>query len=150
MFEIDKQTLKAAISKYNNKHHKDKHNREEFDKPQIVIEEKRSFIKAHELEILRLIFSQLDDYQKETEFFDQYLVSPKAINFRDFLINKDPDKFDKTDEDYKFILDYVMDDKNPILVSELKDKISLYKRLEMRKNLKNKSINSKGRDNEQR
>ena len=150
LFEIDKQTLKAAISKYNNKHHKDKHNREEFDKPQIVIEEKRSFIKAHELEILRLIFSKLDDYQKETEFFDQYLISPKAINFRDFLINKDPNKFDKTDEDYKFILDYVMDDKNPILVSELKDKISLYKRLEMRKNLKNKSINSKGRDNEQR
>ena len=48
------------------------------------------------------------------------------------------------------MLDYVMDDKNPIVVSELKDKINLYERLQKRKNLKGRSINSKGRDNEQR
>ena len=150
LFEIDKQTLKSAISKYNNKHHKDKYNREEFKKPNIVIEEKKRFINAHELEILRLIFNQLEDYQKEAEYFNRFLQDPKALSFRDFLINKDPSKFDKTDEDFKYILDYVMDDKNPILVSELKDKISLYERLQMRKNLREKSIDSKGRDNEQR
>lgn len=150
LFEIDKQTLKSAISKYNNKHHKDKYNREEFKKPNIVIEEKKRFINAHELEILRLIFNQLEDYQKEAEYFNRFLQDPKALSFRDFLINKDPSKFDKTDEDFKFILDYVMDGKNPILVSELKDKISLYERLQMRKNLREKSIDSKGRDNEQR
>ncbi len=150
LFEIDKQTLKSAISKYNNKHHKDTYNREEFEKSQIVIEEKRSFIKAHELEILRLIFNQLEDYQKELGYFDRYIESPKAVSFRDFLIDKDPSKFDKTDEDFKFILDYVMDDKNPILVSELKDKISLYERLEKRRNLRMRSIDSKGRDNDQR
>ena len=150
LFEIDKQTLKSAISKYNNKHHKDKYNREEFKKPNIVIEEKKRFINAHELEILRLIFNQLEDYQKEAQYFNRFLQDPKALSFRDFLINKDPSKFDKTDEDFKFILDYVMDGKNPILVSELKDKISLYERLQMRKNLREKSIDSKGRDNEQR
>ena len=150
LFEIDKQTLKSAISKYNNKHHKDKYNREEFKKPNIVIEEKKRFINAHELEILRLIFNQLEDYQKEAQYFNRFLQDPKALSFRDFLINKDPSKFDKTDEDFKYILDYVMDDKNPILVSELKDKISLYERLQMRKNLREKSIDSKGRDNEQR
>lgn len=150
LFEIDKQTLKGAISKYNNKHHKDVYNRKEFRKEKIVIEEKKSFIKSHELEILRLIFKQVEDYQKESLYFDKYLTSPKAIIFKDFLINKDPNKFDRADGDFKYILDYVMDDKNPILVSELKDKISLYERLEKRKNLRNKSINSKGRDNEQR
>lgn len=150
LFEIDKQTLKTAISKYNNKHHKAKYNREEFQKSNIVIEEKKSSINAHELEILRLIFNQIEDYQKEADYFDNFLKNPKALSFRDFLINKDPSKFDKTDEDYKFILDYVMDDKNPILVSELKDKISLYERLKMRENLRGRSIDSKGRDNEQR
>ena len=152
LFDIDKQTLKGAISKYNNKHHKYdyNYNRKEYTKENIVIEEKKSFIKAHELEILRLIFKQLEDYQKESAYFDKFLKSPKAISFRDFLIDKDASKFDKADEDFKFILDYVMDDKNPILVSELKDKISLYARLEKKKNLRNKSINSKGRDNEQR
>lgn len=150
LFEIDKQTLKTAISKYNNKHHKAKYNREEFQKSNIVIEEKKSSIDAHELEILRLIFNQIEDYQKESDYFDKFLKNPKALSFRDFLINKDPSKFDKTDEDYKYILDYVMDDKNPILVSELKDKISLYERLKMRENLRGRSIDSKGRDNEQR
>lgn len=150
LFEIDKQTLKTAISKYNNKHHKAKYNREEFQKSNIVIEEKKSSINAHELEILRLIFNQIEDYQKESDYFDKFLKNPKALSFRDFLINKDPSKFDKTDEDYKYILDYVMDDKNPILVSELKDKISLYERLKMRENLRGRSIDSKGRDNEQR
>ena len=48
------------------------------------------------------------------------------------------------------MLDYVMDDKNPIVVSELKVKINLYERLKKRNNLRNKSINAKGRDNEQR
>ena len=150
LFEIDKQTLKTAISKYNNKHHKAKYNREEFQKSNIVIEEKKSSINAHELEILRLIFNQIEDYQKESDYFDKFLKNPKALSFRDFLINKDSSKFDKTDEDYKYILDYVMDDKNPILVSELKDKISLYERLKMRENLRGRSIDSKGRDNEQR
>ena len=150
LFDIDKQTLKAAISKYNNKHHKDNYNRKEFTRTEIVIEEKKSFIDAHELEILRLIFNQIEDYQKEADYFNKYLKNPKAVVFRDFLINKDASKFDKQDPDFKFILDYVMDDKNPILVSELKDKISLYERLQMRKNLRARSINSKGRDNEQR
>ena len=150
LFDIDKQTLKGAISKYNNKHHKEKIINKKFAEPKIVVEEKKTDIKAHELEILRLIFSQINDYQENAEFFDKYLTNPKAINFRDFLINKEASKFDKADEDYKYMLNYVMDDKNPILVSELKDKISLYERLEKRKNLRKRPMNSKGRDNEQR
>lgn len=150
LFDIDKQTLKGAISKYNNKHHEEKIGRENFSEPNIVIEEKKTDISAHELEILRLIFNQLEDYKENADYFDKYLINPKALNFRDFLVNKEVDKFDKTDGDYKYMLDYVMDDKNPILVSELIDKINLYERLQKRKNLKKWPINSKGRDNEQR
>ena len=150
LFDIDKQTLKGAISKYNKNHHQEKINKENYPEPNIVIEEKKIDISAHELEILRLIFNQLEDFKKEAAYFDKYLISPKAINFRDFLINKEVSKFDKADEDYRYMLNYVMDDKNPIVVSELKDKINLYERLKKREKLRNKSINSKGRDNEQR
>lgn len=150
LFEIDKQTLKGAISKYNNKHHQEKIRKDNFPEPNIVVEEKVTNISAHELEILRLIFNQLEDYKENADYFDKYLINPKALNFRDFLINKEVNKFDKADVDYRYMLDYVMDDKNPIVVSELKDKINLYERLQKRKNLKGRSINSKGRDNEQR
>ena len=150
LFDIEKQTLKGAISKYNNKHHKEVISKEYFPEPKIVVEEKNTDINAHELEILRLIFNQPVDYKKDAGYFDKYLTSPKAINFRDFLVDKDISKFDKADRDYKYILDYVMDDKNPIVVSELKDKISLYVRLQKRKNLRRGYIKSKGRDNEQR
>ena len=150
LFDIDKQTLKGAISKYNNKRHKEVINKEYFPEPKIVVEEKNTEINAHELEILRLIFNQPADYKKDAGYFDKYLTSPKAINFRDFLVDKDISKFDKADRDYRYILDYVMDDKNPIVVSELKDRISLYVRLQKRKNLRRGYINSKGRDNEQR
>lgn len=150
LFDIDKQTLKGAISKYNNKHHQEKINKDNFTEPNIVIEEKKTDISAHELEILRLIFNQLEDYKVNADYFDKYLINPKALNFKDFLINKEVSKFDKADGDYRYMLDYVMDDKNPIVVSELKDKINLYERLQKRKNLKGGSINNKGRDNEQR
>lgn len=150
LFDIDKQTLKGAISKYNNKHHKDKIYKDNFPEPNIVVEEKKTDINAHELEILRLIFNQQEDYKENSDYFDKYLTSPKAKNFRDFLINKEVDKFNKADSDYRYMLDYVMDDNNPILVSELRDKINLYERIQKRNNLRRGPINSKGRDDEQR
>lgn len=150
LFDIDKQTLKGAISKYNNKHHKDKIYKDNYPEPNIVVEEKKTDINAHELEILRLIFNQQEDYKENSDYFDKYLTSPKAKNFRDFLINKEVDKFNKADSDYRYMLDYVMDDNNPILVSELRDKINLYERIQKRNNLRRSPINSKGRDDEQR
>ena len=150
LFDIDKQTLKGAISKYNNKHHKDKIYKDNFPEPNIVVEEKKTDINAHELEILRLIFNQQEDYKENSDYFDKYLTSPKAKNFRDFLINKEVDKFNKADSDYRYMLDYVMDDNNPILVSELRDKINLYERIQKRNNLRRGPVNSKGRDDEQR
>ena len=94
---------------------------------------------------------QPDDYKEESEYFDKFLKNQKLIDFKDFLINKEPSKFDKNDKDFKFILAYVMNDKNPILVNELKDKISLYERLQKIKKLRETGPTiSKGRNDDQR
>ncbi|WP_311530545.1 DNA primase [uncultured Anaerococcus sp.] len=151
LFDIEKSTLKEAITKYNNKQNRTNFfNNKPIDKKVIVREEKLDF-NQYELEILRLIFMQPDDYKEESEYFDKFLKNQKLIDFKDFLINKEPSKFDKNDKDFKFILAYVMNDKNPILVNELKDKISLYERLQKIKKLRETGPTiSKGRNDDQR
>ncbi len=151
LFDIEKSTLKEAITKYNNKQNRTNFfNNKPIDKKVIVKEEKLDF-NQYELEILRLIFMQPDDYKEESEYFDKFLKNQKLIDFKDFLINKEPSKFDKNDKDFKFILAYVMNDKNPILVNELKDKISLYERLQKIKKLRETGPTiSKGRNDDQR
>lgn len=151
LFDIEKSTLKEAISKYNIKQNRGSFfNNRPIEKKVIVKEEKLDF-NQYELEILRLIFLQPDDYKKESEYFDKFLKNQKLIDFKEFLINKQASKFDKQDNDFNFILSYVMNDKNPILVNELKDKISLYERLQKIKKLRETGPTiSKGRDNDQR
>ncbi|WP_296125922.1 DNA primase [uncultured Anaerococcus sp.] len=151
LFDIEKSTLKEAISKYNIKQNRGSFfNNRPIEKKVIVKEEKLDF-NQYELEILRLIFLQPDDYKKESEYFDKFLKNQKLIDFKEFLINKQASKFDKQDKDFNFILSYVMNDKNPILVNELKDKISLYERLQKIKKLRETGPTiSKGRDNDQR
>lgn len=151
LFDIEKSTLKEAISKYNIKQNRGSFfNNRPIEKKVIVKEEKLDF-NQYELEILRLIFLQPDDYKKESEYFDKFLKNQKLIDFKEFLINKEASKFDKQDKDFNFILSYVMNDKNPILVNELKDKISLYERLQKIKKLRETGPTiSKGRDNDQR
>ena len=151
LFDIEKSTLKEAITKYNNKQNRTNFfDNKPIDKKVIVKEEKSDF-NQYELEILRLIFMQPDDYKEESEYFDKFLKNQKLIDFKDFLINKEASKFDKNDKDFKFILAYVMNDKNPILVNELKDKISLYERLQKIKKLRETGPTiSKGRNDDQR
>ncbi|WP_311537104.1 DNA primase [uncultured Anaerococcus sp.] len=151
LFDIEKSTLKEAISKYNIKQNRGSFfNNRPIEKKVIVKEEKLDF-NQYELEILRLIFLQPDDYKNESEYFDKFLKNQKLIDFKEFLINKEASKFDKQDKDFNFILSYVMNDKNPILVNELKDKISLYERLQKIKKLRETGPTiSKGRDNDQR
>ena len=147
LFDIDKQTLKDAIGKYNKKNSKKTYIKK--DKPKVYAKEKKTDINSHELEILRLIFNQPEDYKNEADFFDKKLINKKAIAFRDFLVNKDSSKFDKEDPVFKNLLSYVMDKKNPIVIGELKQKISLYERISKRRSLRSSSL-SKGRDNDQR
>ena len=138
LFDIDKATLKQALSKYNSKQQRKLDFKNKKTTNTIIVEEKKTDINSIELEILRLIFNQMNDYKKEADYFDQLLINPKVKNFKDFLVDKDLTKFDKNDKDYGYMLSYVMDDKNPIDIGELKDKVSLYERLEKIRKLKNK------------
>ena len=141
---IDKNTLNNAVIKYSNNIDKKNNNtnfRTNDFKKKVIVESRDSEINTNELEILRLIFNQRDDYINDKEFFDQALHDEKVLNVRDFILNKDTNKFDLNDQDYTYILNYIRDNTNPILVGELKEKIiqyERYKKLVEIKSLKNK------------
>ena len=140
LFNIDKSTLKQAITKYNKKQHSEFKSKEYFKQKRVIIEDKNPNISSIELEILRLIFIQRQDYLNEKEFFDSCLKDSKIIATKGFLLDRNLDKFDRDDPDFRFILKYIMDDKNPILVDELKEKIGLYERLKKRDDLRKNSL----------
>lgn len=126
LFNIDKSTLNEAINKYST----DTGNRVNYSnkKNKIIIPEKKKSFNTIELEILRLIFNQKDDYLSNEDFFNQHLKNEKVLNVKDFIINKDVSKFDQNDDDYNYIFDYISDDTNPIQISELIDKIRLFEK----------------------
>ena len=126
LFNIDKSTLNEAINKYST----DTGNRMNYSnkKNKIIIPEKKKSFNTIELEILRLIFNQKDDYLSKKDFFDQHLKNEKVLNVKDFILNKDVSKFDQNDDDYNYIFDYISDDTNPIQIIELIDKIRLFEK----------------------
>ena len=149
LFNIDKNTLNKAINKYNtNITYKDKTYNKNDKKEKIIVNTKPQKYKTHELEILRLIFNQREDYLKNKEFFDSVLKDEKIINTKEFIINKNTDKFNQNDEDYIYILNYIRDDTNPIVIEELMDRIKLFERREKLKELKSLNNRTKGRFNE--
>ena len=137
LFDIDKTTLKQAISRYNrNTDLRDK-NKDKFSKKEkIIVESSNKDFKINELEVLRLFFNQRSDYEKDRDFFDKAIENEKINNVKTFLKEKDVSKFDLSDEDYKYILNYIRDNTNPILAEELKRKIILYNRKRELKKLK--------------
>ena len=88
------------------------------------------------MEVLRLFFNQRSDYEKDREFFDKSIENEKINNVKTFLKEKDVSKFDLEDMDYRYILDYIRDNTNPILAEELKRKIILYNRKKKLERLK--------------
>lgn len=139
LFSIDKNTLNQAINKYSKNTSYKKNSLNNYDKNKeskiIVSSEKRAF-NVNELEILRLIFNQKNDYLNNKNFFDKYLINEKIINVKKFIIDKNLDKFDQNDEDYTYILNYIRDDTNPIMTEELMDKIKLYEKRRKLRELK--------------
>lgn len=142
---IDKNTLNTAVNKYNKtiSQTENKHNSKKSEKQnRIVVDEKSSKINTNELEVLRLIYHQRDEYESNKEFLDKALHDEKVLNVRDFILNRDTKKFDLNDKDYIFILNYIRDDANPIVIEELKEKITQFERynkLNELKSLKNRS-----------
>lgn len=129
LFDIDKTTLKQAVSRYNKDTDLRDKNKSKFNKKEkIIVESTNKDFKINELEVLRLFFNQRSDYEKDREFFDKAIENEKINNVKTFLKEKDVSKFDLSDENYKYILNYIRDNTNPILAEELKRKIILYNR----------------------
>lgn len=129
LFDIDKITLKQAISRYNKNTDQKMEDKAKFykNKP-IIVEKVDTGFRINDLEALRLFFNQRSDYEKDREFFDKSIENEKINNVKTFLKEKDVSKFDLEDMDYRYILDYIRDNTNPILAEELKSKIILYNR----------------------
>lgn len=129
LFDIDKITLKQAISRYNENTDQKMEDKAKFykNKP-IIVEKVDTGFRINDLEVLRLFFNQRSDYEKDREFFDKSIENEKINNVKTFLKEKDVSKFDLEDKDYRYILDYIRDNTNPILAEELKRKIILYNR----------------------
>ena len=129
LFDIDKTTLKQAVSRYNKDTDLRDKNKSKFNKKEkIIVESTNKDFRINELEVLRLFFNQRSDYEKDRDFFDKAIENEKINNVKTFLKEKDVSKFDLSDEDYKYILNYIRDNTNPILAEELKRKIILYNR----------------------
>ena len=136
LFNIDKTTLNQAVNKYNtNISYKTKENNYNKKIPNNnIVKSNPSKFYSHQLEIIRLIFIQKEDYLKNKDEFDKALSNEKLVNIRDFILDKNLSKFDKNDEDYTYILNYIRDDTNPIMVDELLDKVRLFeKRMKLKK-----------------
>ncbi|MDO5048241.1 MAG: DNA primase [Anaerococcus sp.] len=130
LFDIDKSTLKQAISRYNKNTDvkKDTKNYKQKQKRRVIVQKDSNDFNNNELEVLRLFFNQRSDYEKDRDFFDRSITNEKITNVRTFLKDKDVSKFDLEDSEYKYILDYIRDNTNPIVADELKEKINLYNR----------------------
>lgn len=137
LFDIDKTTLKQAVSRYNRDTDLRDKNKDSFSKKEkIIVESSNKNFRINELEVLRLFFNQRSDYEKDRDFFDKAIENEKINNVKAFLKEKDVSKFDLSDEEYKYILNYIRDNTNPILAEELKRKIILYNRKRELKKLK--------------
>lgn len=145
LFNIDKSTLNKAIQKYNTN---TRSNKIQEKNKKVIVESNPQKYNSLELEILRLIVNQKDDYENNREIMDKALTNEKIINVRDFLINEDKDQSKLEDEDYKYIFTYIRDVGNPIVVEELLDKIKLYERRKKLKELKSLKKGTKGNFNE--
>ncbi|MDD7305601.1 MAG: DNA primase [Peptoniphilaceae bacterium] len=148
LFNIDKQTLKDAVVRYNQKHRQNDekvgYKNNIHNENRIIVKEKNTNISPNELETLRLFYNQRDKYDLDKEFFDQVLKNEKVLALKEYLeTNKiDKDIYDKFSEDFYYIIEYINNNRNKIVVEELKDRIELENRKKLLKKLKSKSGHS--------
>lgn len=145
LFNIDKSTLNKAIQKYNTN---TRSNKIQEKNKKVIVKSNPQKYNSLELEILRLIVNQKDDYENNREIMDKALTNEKIVKVRDFLINENKKQSQLDDEDYKYIFTYIRDAGNPIVVEELLDKIKLYERRKKLKELKSLKKETKGSFNE--
>lgn len=148
LFNIEKQTLKQSILKYNenytnktnSRNFKDKYNKEKSFNKDRIVDYKKYTISTNELETLRLFLNQRDDYNNDAEFFDEVLKDEKIIKLKDYIKSHEDIANIRNDfsEDYNFIIDYIENRSNKIESLELKEKIKLEKKKNLLKKLRSK------------
>jgi DNA primase len=145
LFNIDKKTLKEAVIKYNQSHRlknsKQGYNYNNFyinKKNKVIVEDEKPEISLNELEILRLFCNQRQDYEGQKEFFENFLEDEKILKVKNYLEDKEISEktYEAFSKDYHFILDYIKNDSNKILVEELKERIELENRKRLLKKLR--------------
>lgn len=138
LFKIDKSTLHQAVEKYNTnitkKEKKNYYNKK--NNSNVIVKSNPQKFNFHELEVLRLIFNQKEDYINNQKIFDDSLQDAKILDMKEFILNKDINKFNQNDEDYIYILNYIRDNTNPVYLSELIERIEHFDRIKKRDKLK--------------
>lgn len=148
MFDIDKQTLKQSILKYNENYINKKSsknfnniykNNKTFENKRIV-DYKKYTISTNELETLRLFVNQRDDYNVDEDFFDKVLKDQRLIKVRDYIKSKSSLENIRDDftEEYNFIINYIENKANKIESLELKEKIKRENKRNLLKKLRSK------------
>ncbi len=139
LFKIDKSTLNQAVEKYNTNITKKEDKKNYYNKKNnsnVIVKSNPQKFNFHELEVLRLIFNQKEDYIKNQKIFDDSLQDAKILDMKEFILNKDINKFNQNDEDYIYILNYIRDNTNPVYLSELIERIEHFDRIKKRDKLK--------------
>ena len=151
LFKIDKSTLNQAVDKYNtniNEKESRKNYYKQKNDSKVIVKSNPQKFNFLELEVLRLIFNQKEDYLKNQDIFDKSLTNSKLIDMKDFIVDKNLEKFNKNDEDHIYILNYIRDNTNPIYPSELVDKIEYYEKIKKLDKLRSLKNEAKGSFNE--
>lgn len=139
LFKIDKSTLNQAVEKYNTNITKKEDKKNYYNKKNnsnVIVKSNPQKFNFHELEVLRLIFNQKEDYIKNQKIFDDSLQDAKILDMKEFILNKDINKFNQNDGDYIYILNYIRDNTNPVYLSELIERIEHFDRIKKRDKLK--------------
>ena len=151
LFKIDKSTLNQAVDKYNTNITKKEDKKNYYNKKNnsnVIVKSNPQKFNFHELEVLRLIFNQKEDYINNQKIFDDSLQDAKILDMKEFILNKDINKFNQNDEDYIYILNYIRDNTNPVYLSELIERIEHFNRIKKRDKLKSLKEKAKGSLNE--
>ena len=139
LFKIDKSTLNQAVDKYNTNITKKEDKKNYYNRrnnSNVIVKSNPQKFNFHELEVLRLIFNQKEDYINNQKIFDDSLQDAKILDMKEFILNKDINKFNQNDEDYIYILNYIRDNTNPVYLSELIERIEHFDRIKKRDKLK--------------
>lgn len=151
LFNIDKQTLKDTVVRYNQNHRQNNNNKgynyknNQSTKNKVIVENNKTSISPNELETLRLFYHEREKYDDDREFFDDVLKDRKVLALKKYLEtnNIDEEIYNKFSSEFHYLIKYVNDYTNQIVVDELKDRIELENRKKLLKKLRSKNSHSK-------